>query len=107
MVIDDRFLLSQLTQFAKKGGSAPPGRPQGSPPHIHTAPALTKIRISLTLVFDHLWIAGQILVNLQEQAAQHNSFLHTQPLGNALLYVGPDVTHGALAPVSLLCQVHP
>jgi len=42
------------------------------------------VSISLILVFDQLWISGQILVNLQEQAAQHNPFLNIQTLCNPL-----------------------
>jgi hypothetical protein len=43
------------------------------------------VSISLILVFDQLWISGQILVNVQEQAAQHNPFLNIQTLGNPLV----------------------
>jgi hypothetical protein len=42
------------------------------------------VSISLILVFDQLWISGQILVNLQEQAAQHNPFLNIQTRRNPL-----------------------
>ena len=65
------------------------------------------MNISLILVFDQLWISGQILVNLQEQAAQHNPFLNIQTRRNPLFDARPDVTHGVLAPVTLLGHVHP
>jgi hypothetical protein len=58
-MVDDCFLLSQLTHLAKRRSDL--------------------FVSSLTMVFDHSGFAGHILVNLQEQAAQHNSFLQSQP----------------------------
>jgi hypothetical protein len=79
----NRFLLSWLTQSAKKEAAIYSYRPHP--------------------VLDQSGTAGQILVNLQEQATQHNPFLNGQPLGKSLFYVRPDDTHGALANVALLC----